>query len=251
MKKMVLAALITGTLYTGAVASNFDIGLSGDERGITGFSLSIGDYYRVPYREVIMVQRSIPRDEMSVVYLLSRHSRYDAQFIVDLRLRGYSWWDITMRIGLDPRTLYVVESKRYHRPPYGKAYGYHSHRLNDDEIIELSNVLFLSRYHGVSPDEIISRRYKGDKYIVIDNYYRTRHTDNRRFDDWRDHEKHYEKRYEERERVHQRVYDKERERAEKRVYERDRERVKERKEEKVHNRAIEQNDDDRGRNHDR
>lgn len=218
MKKIILSTLISGIFYVSATASNFDIGLSGDSRGITGFSLSIGDYYRVPYREVIMVQRSIPRDEMSVVYLLSRNSRFDAQYIVDMRLRGYSWWDITTRIGLNPRTLYVVDTKRYHRPPYGKGYGYNSHRLRDDEIIELSNVLFLSRYHHVSPDEIIARRYKGDRYMVIDNYYRGRNTDNRRFkDQWdRDEERNYEreKRYEERDRFREKIYEQRKERYE-------------------------------------
>jgi len=216
MKKMVIAAILSSAISTLVTASNFDIGLSGDHRGISGFSLSIGDYYRVPYREVVMIQRSIPREEMSVVYLLSRHSRYDAQFIVNLRLQGHSWWDITYRVGLDPRTLYVVETNRYHRPPYGKAYGYHSRHLNDSDIIDLSNVIFLSRYHGVSPDDIISRRYKGERYIVIDNYYRTRHTENTRYDEWKERKnsQKYEKHYEKRDRYREKEYDRDQERYE-------------------------------------
>ena len=43
----------------------FNVSVSGDSRGINGFDLSIGDYYRVPEKEVIVVhERGIPRDEV-------------------------------------------------------------------------------------------------------------------------------------------------------------------------------------------
>lgn len=176
MKRFAVAALIAGSLYNGAVAADFDIGISGSDEGITGLSLSIGEYYRVPHREIIMIERSIPREEMSVVYLLSHRAHRNAQFITDLRLRGLSWWDITLRLGLDPHTLYVVDTHRHSGPPYGKAYGYHKagkkHRLRDDEIVELANVRFLSRYHGVSVDDVIDRRRGGERYLHIDEHYR-------------------------------------------------------------------------------
>jgi len=175
MKKAVYLALITGILGTSLAASNFDIGISGSDRGINGFSLSIGDYYRVPQQEVMLIERSIPRDEMSVVYFLARESHRDAQYISDLRIRGGSWWDISLRLGLDPRTLYVVDSHRHSGPPYGKAYGYSRdkrHHLRDAEIIDLVNVRFLSDYHHISPDDVIDRRRGGERYNNIDEHYR-------------------------------------------------------------------------------
>lgn len=175
MKKIVPIALITACLSGSLCASNFDIGISGSDRGIDGFSLSIGDYYRVPTQEIMLIQRSIPQDEMSVVYFLAQQSHRHPQYITDLRLRGISWWDISLRLGLDPRTLYVVDSHRYSQPPYGKAYGYHKnkhYRLRDAEVVDLVNVRFLSRYHGISPDEVIDRRRHGEHYRNIDNDYR-------------------------------------------------------------------------------
>jgi len=181
MKKVMSIALIVGSLYGPLNAANFDIGISGSERGINGFSLSIGDYYRVPAREIIMIERSIPDYETSVVYFLARHSHRTPQFIVDLRLRGMSWWDISLRLGLDPYNVYVVDSRRYSSPPYGKAYGYHDkgkhHRLDDSEIVELVNVRFLSAYHGVSVDEVIDRRSRGQQYMHIDDEYRMKKYD--------------------------------------------------------------------------
>lgn len=175
MKAAIRLALIAGIMGTSLCASNFDIGVSGSDRGIDGFTLSIGDYYRVPYQEVVVVERSIPRDEMSVVYFLARESHRDAHYISDLRLRGNSWWDISLRLGLNPRTLYVVDTHRYHNPPYGKAYGYHKdkkHRLRDADIVELVNVRFLSDYHRISADEVIDRRRSGERYNRIDEHYR-------------------------------------------------------------------------------
>jgi len=168
-------ALITGILGTSLCASNFDIGVSGSDRGINGFSLSIGDYYRVPQQEVMIIERSIPRDEMSVVYFLARESHRDARYISDLRVRGVSWWDISLRLGLDPRTLYVIDSNRHAGPPYGKSYGYSktkNHHLRDSEIVELVNVRFLSDYHHISPDEVINRRRTGERYNRIDEHFR-------------------------------------------------------------------------------
>lgn len=176
MKKVLTLALITGCFSGILSAAQYDIGISGSERGISGFSLSIGDYYRVPAQEIIMVERSISSDETGVVYFLAQHSHRHPNYITDMRLRGMSWWDISLRLGLDPHTLYVVNTNRHSGPPYGRAYGYHdsgrNYRLQDREIVELVNVRFLSSYYHVSPDEIIDRRSKGQRYIHIDDDYR-------------------------------------------------------------------------------
>lgn len=176
MNKRISMLLAAGCLYASLGAADFDIGISGSERGISGFALSIGDYYHVPSRDVVVIERRIPRDELGVVYFLSRHSHRDAGFIADLRHRGLSWWDISIRLGLDPRTLYVVDSRRHYGPPYGKAYGYDkkgkSYRLRDAEIVELVNVRFLSDYHRVSVDDVIDRHRRGERYHHINDHYR-------------------------------------------------------------------------------
>jgi hypothetical protein len=169
MKKALYLAFITGILGSSLSASSFDIGVSASDQGINGFSFSIGDYYRVPQREVMVIEQSIPRDEMSVVYFLARESNTDARYISDMRLRGGSWWDISLRLGLDPRTLYVMDGNR--RDDRSHGYG-RNHRLRDSEIIDIVNVRFLSDYHHISPDEVIKRRRGGEHYNNIDEHYR-------------------------------------------------------------------------------
>jgi hypothetical protein len=183
MKTTAYAFILAGTLLFG---SNFDIGVSGSDGKIDGFSLSIGDYYRVPQQEVVVVERRIPREEVGVAYYLARHAHRDVGYITDLRLHGQSWWDITLRLGLDPRTIYVVNTAHSYGPPYGKAYGYQKkHRLHDREIVDLVNVRFLSDYHHITPDEVIKRRRGGDHYDRIDRHYRDNRKEMR--EDRRDH----------------------------------------------------------------
>lgn len=176
MKKGIYIAVLIGCIGVSLNASQFDIGISGSDRGISGFTFSIGDYYHVPVQEVVVIERTIPRDEMSVVYFLAQKSHRDARYISDLRVHGASWWDITLRLGLDPRTIYVIDSRRDYGPPYGVAYGYKSnkHRLRDIEIIDLVNTRFISDYHRISPDEVIERRRGGERYMNIDEHYRTK-----------------------------------------------------------------------------
>lgn len=216
MKKAIRALLIMGCLSGLLNASNFDIGVSGSDQGINGFSLSIGDYYRVPAQEIMYIERSIPYEETSVVYFLARHANRSPNHIMDMRLRGLSWWDISLRLGLNPRTLYVVNSRRHSGPPYGSAYGYHKKgqhfRLGDNEITELVNVRFLSAYHGISVDEVIDRRSRGQRYMYIDDDYRMKKYNKSRMQqhDMHENNERRENRYEKRESKNDRYENRER-----------------------------------------
>lgn len=173
MKK--IAGIILLSLFTTVNAFEFDIGVSGSKNGLDAFTFSIGDYYRVPQREVLVVQERLSRDDISIAYFLSRKAAKSIDYITRFRMRGDSWWDISISLGLNPQTLYVVQTQKRQGPPYGKAYGYEKNKmkshLSDGEITELVNVKFLSSYHGVSTDEIIEQRRQGEKFINIDKKY--------------------------------------------------------------------------------
>lgn len=174
MKKITLSLMVAAALAYGA---NFDIGVSGSDKGITGFTLSVGEYYRAPIEEIKVIRRSLPADELSVVYFLARKAHKSPEYITKMRVEGKSWWQITISLGLEPRDIYVVETHRHSGPPYGKAYGYHKkhgdYRLSDGEIVELVNTKFLASYHRVSADEIIDRRKGGRSYSDIDDDFRS------------------------------------------------------------------------------
>lgn len=175
MKKRILTVVMAGALSSSLFGLDFDISLSGSKNGVDAFSFSVGEYYRVPQHEIVVVQKRLPKNDMSVAYFLSRRALKSIDYITALRMRGESWWDISINLGLNPHNIYVVQTQKRYGPPYGKAYGHDKHRedyrLSDDDIAELVNVKFLSNYHGVSADEIIEQRRRGERFINIDQRY--------------------------------------------------------------------------------
>lgn len=164
----------------GAAEAQWNVGLQGGGRGIEGFHLSVGEFYHVPQREVIVVhERGIDEEELPVVYFLAQHAHVAPAVIVDMRLGRMSWMDITLHLGLSPEIYYVPLS-----PPYGKAYGYYKHhprhtwkrmRLRDDEVVNQVNLYFISTHYGYSPDRIMRYRSEGRDFIIIDHDVRSQH----------------------------------------------------------------------------
>ena len=135
---------------------------SGD--GLRSFYLSVGNYYQVPEREVVVVrERAIPPDEVPVVFYVAQRARVQPAVIVDLRRRGLSWADVAFHFRLDPDIYYFRGG-----PPYGKAYGYwKKHPPRDVEVVDAVNVHFLSDYHRVSPDVVRAERSRGSSYVIV------------------------------------------------------------------------------------
>jgi hypothetical protein len=132
--------------------------------GLSSFYFAIGNYYHVPEREVTVVrERAIPPDETPVVFYVAQCARVQPAVIVDLRRRGMSWVDVAAHFRLSP-DIYYFESG----PPYGKAHGYwKNHPPRDVEVVEAVNVHFLSDYHRVAPDVIVTERSRRGSYAVV------------------------------------------------------------------------------------
>lgn len=160
-------------------ADQVDVGVSIGEEGIRRFYVSVGDYYHVPEPEVIVIrQRGIPYEEIPVVFFLASRAHVTPEAMIDLRLSGMSWMDITLHFGLGPEIFYVPVQAEIHGPPYGKAYGYYKHkpkkewktiRLENDDVVNLVNLRFISEYHGCDPMDVIGVRSQGREFIVIND----------------------------------------------------------------------------------
>jgi hypothetical protein len=158
-----------------------DLGVSIGEEGIRSFYFSVGDYYRVPETTVVAVsRRRIPDDELPVVFFIADRAHVPPAVIVDMRLRGLSWWNISMRYHIGPEVYYVPVKAVQVGPPYGRAYGYYKKwprsrwkeiRLSDPDIVNLVNLRFISDYQHISPDHVIVRRSHGQGFKVIHTGY--------------------------------------------------------------------------------
>jgi len=176
---LTMSAVLYFTYSSSAYAGTpFSVNISGDSKGINGFDLSIGDYYRVPEKEVVVVhERGIPQDEVPVVFFLSQRAHVKPELIVDMRLRGMSWMDITLHYGMRPDIYYVPVKVVREGPPYGHAYGYYKHkkhewrnmRFSDDDIVNQVNARFLSEHYGYAPEKVMRSRSEGRHFTDIDH----------------------------------------------------------------------------------
>lgn len=166
----------------GYAQKQVDVGVSIGDKGLKSFYLSIEEYYKVPEREVIVIkERRIPDEEIPVVFYIAKRARVTPETIIDLRLGGMTWIDITFRYGLSPEIFYVpvkeVEVVEI-GPPYGKAYGYYKNKpkkewksivFTDDDVINLVNLRFISEHYGYPPEAVIKMRSKGKSFVTLND----------------------------------------------------------------------------------
>jgi hypothetical protein len=156
--------------------AGIDFGISIGDDGLEGFYLSVGDYYKVPQREVLIIkERRIPDEEIPVVLFIAKRANVAPKTIMNLRIGGKSWMDITLHFGLSPEIFYVPV-KEVNGPPYGKAYGHFRKNSNkkgksivlgDDDVINLVNLKFTSEYYSCPPEKVIRMRKEGKSFVEI------------------------------------------------------------------------------------
>jgi len=181
--KFLHISLIALCLYSSGVYAevhkNIDVGVSVGEEGIQSFHLGMGEYFRVPEKQVHAIhKRKIPHDEIPVVLYIARRARVAPEQVVNLRLGGKSWFDISLGYGLRADDFYISDAVHY-GPPYGKALGHYKNRhrskwksirLDDDDVVNLVNLKFISEHSMSSPSEIALLRSQGKGFSVIYDY---------------------------------------------------------------------------------
>jgi hypothetical protein len=142
---------------------------------IGNFHVAVSNYYHVPEREVIVVrERRIPDDELPVVFFIAQRARVPVARIVDMRLRGASWWDISVRFGLGADVYYVPVAVRS-GPPYGRAYGHYKKprkqwdtiALTDADMVNLVQLRFISEHYHIAPERVVEMRERNADFVSI------------------------------------------------------------------------------------
>jgi hypothetical protein len=140
------------------------------------FHVAVSNYYHVPEREVIVVrERRIPDEELPVVFFIAQRARVPAARIVEMRLHGDSWWDISVRYGLGADVYYVPVAVVHSGPPYGRAYGHYKKPkkqwntivLTDTDIVNLVELRFMSEHYHVAPERIVELRERDVDFVTI------------------------------------------------------------------------------------
>lgn len=177
-----LAVVIVCILsVTTVLAQNVSTGISIADGHLNNFYFSISDYYHVPETRVVDVRNRyrMHDEDLPVVFFLASRAHVDPRVIIDLRMRRkMSWLDITFHFGLTPEIYYVPV--KHVGPPYGKAYGHYKKHgkdyrkvvLVDSDVVNLVNLRFMSDYHGISPEVVMDRRGRGEKFDAMNDEFR-------------------------------------------------------------------------------
>lgn len=174
---LVILAFIIFSPVDSAEAS-VDMGVSIGNEGLRGFYLAVENYYRVPEREVVVVrERHIPDEEIPVVFFLAQKAHVRPSAIIDFRLAGKTWLDISLHFGLGPEIFYVpIRETVVIGPPYGKAYGYYKKKpkkqwrtivLSDADVVNLVNLRFISDHYTYEAETVMKLREGGKNFIAI------------------------------------------------------------------------------------
>jgi hypothetical protein len=171
--------MLTTTASVSESDAGGDMGVSIAGEGLSGFFLVVGDYYRVPQKEIIIIrERGIPPYEIPVVLFIAKRAHVAPEIITVLRLRDNAWLHTTLRLGLGPEIFYFPVGGVVRDPPYGRVYGYYQHKpkkewktilLRDDDIINLVNLKLISEHYGYPPEKIIKMRSEGKEFVLIND----------------------------------------------------------------------------------
>ena len=168
---MILAALLL----------SFASGVSrADTEAGTSYFVSIGAYFAVPQTDITAIrEQGIPDEGIPVVFFVAQQAKVAPATIMEMRLKGQTWSEITAHYGFGPEIFYVpVEPNIEVGFPYDHAYGYYKDKprnewssmyLQDAEIINLVNLKFLSEHFKYPANSIMKMRQADKRFYTIND----------------------------------------------------------------------------------
>lgn len=124
---------------------------------------------------VRLLEQGAPDEHLPVIGLIAERAHVSPEKVFDLHRGGLSWIDVSIRLGVGPEIFYVP-IERDPGPPYGKAWGYYKKtprskwntiRLSDREVVDLANLSLCVHRYGVSADDVLALRRKGEGFAQI------------------------------------------------------------------------------------
>jgi len=172
----IMAVILIWSGFTGKADADVNIGATFSDDGLKEFHLALGDFFTIPEKEVIVVkEKGIPEEELPVVFYIASRAVVSPNAVINLRLKGKSWMDISLHYGLGTE-IYYIETKEDIGPPYGKALGHFKRhkrnewgkiKLADNEIVALVNLKFMSTHYGYSPAKVANMKAKNESFVKL------------------------------------------------------------------------------------
>ena len=175
LRCVALIALAFGSLSTARADVEIRAGVRVSAGELSTFHVAVEQHYGVSRDVVVRCRRDIPDDHLPVVFYLASRAKVEPRAVVELRLSGKSWFEISTHFGLSSDVFYVHVDGDY-GPPYGRALGHFKKRsrlewgairLVDADVVHLVQLRFLSAHYRCSPGAVIKAHTKGDGFLSL------------------------------------------------------------------------------------
>lgn len=128
---------------------------------------ALANYHGVSYEEVFAVSDEVGANEVAAAYAISERSKVSIDKVVELRSGNESWANVARDCGLGGADFYImisgkIESSTF-SPIFDKfkaapASAWSELVLSDDEIVNLTNLRFVSSHHDYSMFEVMAMK---------------------------------------------------------------------------------------------
>lgn len=173
----ILMFMTASVIEPGAGGANIEV--SPGEEALSRFFVAVGEYYRIPQTEVIIIrERGVPAYEIPVVLFIAKRAHVAPEIVMDFRLRDNTWLYTTLRFGLGPEIFYVPVGVMVKDSLYRKVYRDYKQKpkkewrtivLTDDDVINLVNLKLISEHYGYPPEKIMKMRSGGQQFGSIND----------------------------------------------------------------------------------
>ncbi|MGE5680621.1 MAG: hypothetical protein ACM34K_07055 [Bacillota bacterium] len=170
----IMLVLFVFSAFSSKCSAGNDKSTAASESKASNFYQSICDYYKAPQKEV-QAARKLPDEEIPVAYFFARTAKVSLEDIINQRLTGSRWSDISKYYEIPLNTfanpLTEENSCRRHEFPskLHKAKKLSIKKISDKEIVNRINIKFISEDHLCSPSYVKSLRKQGDDFVSIND----------------------------------------------------------------------------------
>jgi hypothetical protein len=143
--RAITAILLAATALSAQTQPKADVGTAVKDT-VIDFYDSISDYFRQSSRSIhLLSEKGIADLEIPAVLFIARRSSASPNQIVEAKKSGKAWEDIARQHGV---------------------------KFDGNDLVAHANTVFLSQYHGRTPEEIRALRSKGASFIDINQQFR-------------------------------------------------------------------------------
>lgn len=138
----------------------------------------LSGYYGVSADVLVVIRdHGIRDDEMPLLLLVARRAHTGPDAIAQLRRSGKPWREITRMYGVGADDLYVNVGSGFGQGgprPLGLLHTYSRDRwgeipFEDEDLLYLANLRYLSERHGMSPGEVAKMHMNGRGFTSLDH----------------------------------------------------------------------------------